>query len=252
MGRVDKGQEWSAERYARNSGFIVKFGEGLIDQLAPRRNELVLDLGCGNGALTEKIIARGAKVVGIDSSCDMVTAARERGLDARVMDARELKFDKCFDAVFSHAALHWVKEADVVLAGVRRALMPGGRFVVDMGGAGNIAHEISALSSALRRRGYDPSHGNPWYFPTVEQHKSLLLMHDFKIDEINLFKRPTIIDGELSEWLDTFAESYLSLVSPAEREGVKAEVISSLRPSLTNDIGQWTLDYVRLRFIAHV
>ena len=252
MARARSGQTWSAERYTRNSAFVVRFGEQLIDDLAPRPGERILDLGCGDGALTQKIIARGAEVTGVDAGADMVAAARKRGIDARVMDARSLNFNAVFDAVFSHAALHWVKEPDAVLAGVRRALKPAGRFVGDMGGAGNIAREVAALGAALDRRGYDPEAGNPWYFPTAEAYRGRLEANGFTIDDIRLFERPTPIDGELGDWLETFTESYLNLVPEAERDEIKTEVVAALRPDLADDEGRWTLDYVRLRFRAHV
>src|SRR5439155_9857283 len=127
-------QNWDADRYARTAGYVSQLGAPLIELLAPTPGERILDLGCGEGALTEKIAASGATVVGVDGSNDMIAAARERGLDAHVMDGQSLTFEREFDAVFSNAALHWMTRADDVIQGVRRALKPAGRFVAEMGG----------------------------------------------------------------------------------------------------------------------
>src|SRR5437764_541135 len=131
-------QEWNSSRYDKNARFVSDLGEPLVDLLNPQPGERILDLACGDGVLTEKIIARGAEVVGVDGSSDMVAAARKRGIDARVVDAYHLDFEVGFDAVFSNAALHWMKrDPDAVIRGVRRALKPKGRFVAEMGGHGN-------------------------------------------------------------------------------------------------------------------
>ena len=125
----------------------------VVDLLAPRPGERILDLGCGDGALTEKLAAAGCDVVGADASAELVKAARARGLDARLMNGEALDFDGEFDAVFSNAALHWMLRPDAVIDGVYRALKPGGRFVGEFGGAGNVATIASALEAALDRRG---------------------------------------------------------------------------------------------------
>src|SRR5579875_671222 len=159
-------QHWLAERYAANAAFVPALGTAALALLAPQPGERILDLGCGDGVLTAKIAAAGAAVA-VDAAPDMVRAARARGLDARVMDGRALAFAGEFDAVFSNAALHWMREADAVLAGVFRALKPGGRFVAEMGGHGNIAAIITALSAVLARRGVDAAALNPFYFPSA-------------------------------------------------------------------------------------
>src|SRR5229473_5217581 len=133
-------QEWNSSRYAENARFVSDLGQAVFDLLSPRRGERILDLGCGDGALTEKIVAAGAQVVGVDASSDMVSAAKRLGLDARVMDAHNLGFNSEFDAVFSNAAMHWMKhDPDAVIQGVCRALKPGGRFATEMGGHGCVA-----------------------------------------------------------------------------------------------------------------
>ena len=148
-------QRWSAERYAETAHFVPALGAPVLELLAPSPGEHILDLGCGDGVLTEKIVAAGATVIAVDAGPDMVAAARARGIDARVMDGQKLTFGGEFDAVFSNAALHWMRDQQAVLAGVHRALKPGGRFVAEMGGHNNTAAIIVALSAVLARRGLD-------------------------------------------------------------------------------------------------
>src|SRR5690349_15390007 len=145
-------QRWDPQRYQENAGFVAVLGAPLLDMLAPKAGERILDLGCGDGALTEKIAAI-ATVVAVDASADQIKAARARGLDAHVADGTKLAFKSGFDAVFSNAALHWMRDPDAVIAGVWRALRPGGRFVAECGGAGNVEQIMRALVAALDRRG---------------------------------------------------------------------------------------------------
>jgi trans-aconitate methyltransferase len=148
-------QRWDPQTYAKHARFVSDLGSGVVELLGPRAGERILDLGCGDGALTEKLVAAGAEVVAIDASAEQVAGARARGLDARVAGAEALPFAAEFDAVFSNAALHWMRDADAVLVSVHRALRPGGRFVAEMGGAGNVAAIRGALAEALDRRGID-------------------------------------------------------------------------------------------------
>ena len=245
-------QSWDPERYARNARFVSELGSSLIDVLAPQPGERILDLGCGDGALSEQIVARGAAVIGVDAAADMVAAARARGIDARVMDGQELRFEAEFDAVFSNAALHWMRRADAAIAGVRRALKPRGRFVAEFGGHGNVSTVTGALIAALDRRGVDGRRLVPWYFPTAEEYGDKLEAHEFRVASIALIPRPTPLPGGLSDWLDTFAESFLKAVPAAERPSLKHDVAAALSKSCRDAAGRWTLDYVRLRLVAHV
>ncbi len=249
MGKV-AGQSWSAERYAENASFIPALGLPLLELLAPQKGERILDLGCGNGVLSEEIAKRGARVVAVDGSAEMAAAARSRGLDARVMDAESLTFKAEFDAVFSNAALHWMRDADAVLRGVRRALKPGGRFVAEMGGHGNIASILVALASVLSRRGIDAWPLSPFYFPSAEAYRARLEGAGFAVSEIRLFPRPTVLPGSIEPWLDTFAEPFLGVLPEADRMRARAEVADLLRPVLVDETGTWIADYVRLRFRA--
>jgi trans-aconitate methyltransferase len=244
------GQTWNPRQYADNARFVAELGRPLLELLAPRPGERILDLGCGDGVLTRALADLGCDVVGVDASPEMAAAARALGIEARVMDGRALAFAAEFDAVFSNAALHWMQPPDRVLAGVWRALKPGGRFVAEMGGAGNCAAIVSALETALRRRGLDPERLNPWYFPSVAEYSARLEAQGFAVESIGLFSRPTPLPGDVVGWLETFAQSFTAALPEAERAGFLEEVAATCRPRLCDGEGRWTADYVRLRFSA--
>jgi trans-aconitate methyltransferase len=241
-------QRWSAARYAETAHFVPTLGAPVLEMLAPSPGERILDLGCGDGMLTEKIVAAGATVIAVDAGLDMVAAARARGIDARVMDGQKLTFTGEFDAIFSNAALHWMRDQEAVLAGVRRALKPGGRLVAEMGGHNNTAAIIVALSAVLARRGLDAHRLNPWYFPSAEAYRKKLERAHFTVEEIGVVPRPTTLQTGIEAWLDTFAEDFLGPLPDRSRAG--AEVADLLRPVLMDETGTWIADYVRLRFRA--
>ncbi len=242
-------QRWEPERYRRNAGFVPELGRAVLEWLEPKKDERILDLGCGDGALTA-VLAAMCDTVGVDRSAEQIAAARRRGLDARVMDGAALAFDQEFNAVFSNAALHWMREPDAVIDGVWRALLPGGRFVAEMGGAGNVAAVVAALEAVLLRRGLDARAANPWYFPTPEAYRAKLERRGFAVRRIQLMPRPTKLPGALADWLDTFAEGFLALAPSGSRAAVKREVEDALRDRLFDPQSGWSVDYVRLRFIA--
>jgi trans-aconitate methyltransferase len=243
-------QHWSAERYAETAHFVPALGAPVLELLAPLPGERILDLGCGDGVLTEKIIAAGATVVAVDADPDMIAAARARGIDARVMDGQKLAFTGGFDAVFSNAALHWMRDQEAVLAGVHRALKPRGRFVAEMGGHNNTAAIIVALSAVLGCRGLDAHRLSPWYFPSADAYRRKLEDAGFTVEEIAIVPRPTILPTGVEAWLDTFAEDFLGAVPEPDRLRARFEVADLLRPVLMDETGTWIADYVRLRFRA--
>jgi SAM-dependent methyltransferase len=244
------GQVWDPRAYARNGGFVSELGAPVLDWLAPRAGERVLDLGCGDGVLTAQIVAAGCRVLGADASAEFVAAARERGLEVDLVDGQALNYREEFDAVFSNAALHWMRrDPDAVLAGVARALKPGGRFVAEMGGAGNVASIRAAVYDALSRRGIDAVGADPWYFPTAAEYQARLEAAGLTVVRIQSFARPTPLPGDVAGWLRTFAQAFLECVPPGERAAVVAEVQEALRPGLGAS-GVWIADYVRLRFVA--
>ena len=241
-------QRWNPDEYARNARFVSDLGQPVLDLLAPIAGERVLDLGCGDGILTRQILEMGCSVVGVDTSSEQVAAARARGLDARVEHAENLPFEGEFEAIFSNAVLHWVKDHDAMLEGVFRALVPGGRFVAELGGAGCVEAIRSALHGSLTSRGVDADSLDPWFFPTPGEYEILLARHGFTIESLELFPRPTPLPGDISGWLETFAQPFLGGVPEGERRDVVAEVREALRPKLYTADRGWVADYVRLRF----
>jgi SAM-dependent methyltransferase len=168
---MSSSQTWDPASYARNARFVSDLGAPVVELLAPQPGERILDLGCGDGALTRRLVDLGCEVVAIDSSPEQVEAAKALGLDARVVSADAMPFDEIFDAVFSNAVLHWIPYADPMIAAVHRALRPGGRFVAECGGYGCVDKVRTALVRALNRRGIDGDARVPWYFPTPEDYR---------------------------------------------------------------------------------
>lgn len=243
-------QVWDPAAYAANARFVSDLGAPLVDLLAPVGGERVLDVGCGDGALTEKLVHAGCRVVAVDASEAQVRAARSLGLDARVCRIEDLSFDGEFDAVFSNAVLHWVRDQHAALDGIHRALRPRGRFVAEFGGFGCVDHIRRALHAALRERGVDPGTCDPWYFPTADEYGALLAAHGFDVASIALFPRPTPLPGEMAAWLETFAQPFTGAVPPADRGAFIQGVSERLRPDLFDAGRGWSADYVRLRLRA--
>src|SRR6185369_15685187 len=214
--------------------------------------EKILDLGCGDGVLTEKLSALRVQVLGVDSSANMVEAAKRRGLDARVIDATAMTFENEFDAVFSNAVLHWIKDdPDAAIAGAYRALRRPGRFVGELGGHGCVAAVNLALIVALEKRGVrNAAEVTPWYFPTVDDYTQRLERAGFKAESVQLIPRPTPLPTGMRGWLETFANPFCAVLSEKERGAFLDEATNMLRPVLCDEQGRWTADYMRLRFVA--
>ena len=244
-------QAWCAEGYERNARYVSDLGMPVVELLNPKPGERILDLGCGDGALTKKLQERGCDVVGVDASPDMIRAARALALNVSVQDAYDMDFREEFDAVFSNAALHWMKDADRVIHNASRALKPGGRFVAECGGHECCLRIQTALITELERRGYDGWAANPWYFPTADDYRSRLVRAGFTVPYIEVFPRPTRLPGDISGFLETFGGSFTSVLPPADRRAFVDDVRDRLRPSLCGEDGVWTADYTRLRFEAY-
>lgn len=245
-------QEWNSSRYATNARFVSDLGQPVLELLNPQPGERILDIGCGDGVLTEKLAACGAHVVGVDASPDMIQSAQKRGLDARLVDAYHLAFEAEFDAAFSNAALHWMKDnPDAVLQGVARALKPGGRFAAEMGGHGCVAAIVVALSATLENRGIKNARPiNPWYFPTPDDYGTRLGQSGFEVQYISLIPRPTPLPTGMRGWLETFAIPFIRVLPEPDRGSFLDEVTERLRPALCDEQERWTADYMRLRFLA--
>lgn len=244
-------QEWDAARYARDAAFVPALAGPVLDWLDPKPGERILDLGCGDGSLTLRLVEAGAEVVAVDAAPDMVRAARERGIDAHCIDARALPFHASFDAVFTNAVLHWIRDGmEHVLARVAQALRPGGRFVGEMGGFGNVAAIMTAILAALADRGIDGRQHIPWTFPTVEAWRARLQAAGFAVERIELVPRLTRLEAGLEAWLELFAGPFFAPLSASERPAVRAAILRLLEPVLRDETGVWYADYVRLRFLA--
>lgn len=242
-------QQWTAGSYDTHARFVSDLASGVVEWLAPRPGERILDVGCGDGVLTAELRDMGVEVTGVDSSEDFVSAARGRGLDARVMDGEALTFGPEFDAVFSNAALHWMPRADEVATGVARALKPGGRFVAEFGGHGNVAAICTAMRAVARARGGDLSLANPWYFPAPRIYQALLESHGFEVKRIALIPRPVVLKTGIEGWLMLFRKPFFAQFGEAAQQALE-ETIDLLRPALCDGDGNWTADYVRLRVEA--
>jgi trans-aconitate methyltransferase len=243
---------WDAKLYDGKHSFVWKHGASLVELLAPRSGECILDLGCGTGHLTAQIAATGAVVLGIDSSSSMVEEARANFPDLRfeVHDARQLAFASQFDAVFSNAVLHWIVEAESVVQGVVRALRPGGRFVAEFGGQRNVQNILAALLAGLRALDIE-GNVSPWYYPSVGEYTALLERAGLEVTFAALFDRPTLLEGAdgLRRWIEMFGERFLERVPLDRQEEFFGGVETALRPLLWRD-GAWFADYRRLRVVA--
>jgi len=245
-------QTWDPQAYEKNGAFVYGMAGGVLEWLAPQPKERILDLGCGDGQLTQRIAASGSHVMGVDASPDMVAAARVHGIAADHADAEALPYgDKSFDAVFSNAALHWVRDQDAMMAEVHRVLKPGGRFVAEMGGHGNIAAIRVALMAVLTRHGYGDREDGVNYYPTPQGYTERLKRHGFHVQQIALIPRATpLAESGMAGWLRTFRRGVLDGLPVALRDTVVEETVVLLAPALRDEEGNWTGDYVRLRFIA--
>jgi len=245
-------QTWDPAAYGKDGAFVHKLAGGVLEWLAPQPGERILDLGCGDGQLTQRIADSGSIVTAIDASAEMVAAARQRGVAADQGPAESLPYpDGSFDAVFSNAVLHWVRGQDEMMEQVRRVLRPGGRFVAEMGGHGNIAAIRVAFAAVLAKYGFAELGERGNYYPTPDAYSRLLNKHNFTVERIIHFPRPTPL-GEtgMAGWLRTFCRGALSALPEDLRQTVVEETSALLAPALRDEEGRWTADYVRLRFIA--
>ncbi|HEY0412323.1 MAG TPA: class I SAM-dependent methyltransferase [Allosphingosinicella sp.] len=253
---VNSSSQWSPSDYASNAAFVPALGGPAVELLAPQPGELILDLGCGDGVLTQKIMASGARVIGLDASTEMVEAARSRGVDAFVADAQALDLEGQaarfgqFDAAFSNAALHWMLDPDAVASGVFAVLKPGGRFVGEMGGEGNVATLRKGIRDELGARGYSVPAEDPQWYPGVEEFTRLYACAGFTQINAQLIPRPTPLPTGVAGWVKTFRAGWLDVakVADVDKDAVAAAIEARLQSQLQQPDGSWLADYVRLRF----
>jgi SAM-dependent methyltransferase len=253
---VNQASCWSPTDYATNAAFVPALGSAALELLDPRPGELILDLGCGDGTLTKKIVDAGARVIGLDASAEMVEAARAKGIDAFVADAEALDLDAQslrfgqFDAVFSNAALHWMLDPDAVANGVFKMLRSGGRFVGEMGGEGNIATLRQGIRDELTERAYPVPPQDPQWYPGIEEFVRLYGCAGFVEVHAQLIPRVTPLPSGIAAWVKTFRSGWLdsAQVPAEERDSVAAAVEQRLAPKLQAPDGSWFADYMRLRF----
>ena len=244
------GQAWDAAGYARHARFVADLGADTLALLAPQPGELILDVGCGDGALTERIAAAGAQVIGLDADLDQIRAARSLGLPVIAGDAHAPAFGARFDAVFSNAALHWIRDPDRALRAFAGVLRPGGRLVAEQGGHGNVAAIVTAVNAALEAAGHGDRARQPWDFPTPDLQTRRLAAAGFRTEFMALIPRPTPLPTGMAGWLTTFAGPFVDGLPAGTRRAVLDDTTRRLAPVLCDVDGNWTADYVRLRFKA--
>ncbi|WP_017446370.1 class I SAM-dependent methyltransferase [Gayadomonas joobiniege] len=244
-------QTWNAKKYSQDATFVSQLASPLLALLAAKANERILDLGCGDGTLAVKLQNLGCQLVAVDSSQSMVEQALNKGITAYCQSGEALNYQAEFDAVFSNAALHWMLKPAAVVQGVYLALKPGGRFVAEMGGKGNILTIRHAINAVFQQHPEFGEYHSPWYFPSAEEYKELLVTAGFKVQSIELLKRPTKISAGIEQWLTIFAAHATEGLDNMQKRQFIEAVAAYLKPSLYSTQNGWIADYVRLRFIAY-
>ncbi len=238
--------QWNVDLYENKHSYVWEYGTKILEILSPQPQERILDLGCGTGQLTAKIAASGASVIGLDSAASAIAQAQSNypEIEFKLANGTDFSFNLPFDAVFSNAALHWMKPPAAVIKCIWDILKPGGRFVAEFGGKGNIRRIIQALNLALSEPDY-----NPWYFPSIAEYSTLLETQGFEVTYASLSDRPTQLEGAegLVNWLEMFAGDRLT------RKSSKVEIINQIESQLRSQLyrnGHWFADYKRIQIVA--
>ena len=242
-------QSWKPDEYSNHASFVSEHGLPVLELLNPQPDEVILDLGCGDGTLAREIQIFGAKVIGVDSSESMIRSAKNKGIEAYVEAGEDISFSNQFDAVFSNAALHWMPDYSSVLNGVRRALKSPGRFVGEFGGSGNIACLREAMRDIYESEGFG-KYSDPWFFPTPDEYAVALNKAGFSVEYVELIPRPTPLLTGVKEWLRIFADHLIGNLSTEQTEIFLNKIEQKVKPYLYSTSEGWMADYVRLRFEA--
>jgi len=243
-------QIWDAKQYQDNASFVSELGSSVLELLNPQHGEVILDLGCGDGSLTEKIAYTVKEVIGIDSSKSMVEATRKRGLNADLLSGDFISYKNKFDAVFSNALLHWLSDYQAVIKGVHQALKPKGRFVGEFGGQGNISTLVHVMQTVVNKNKTMGDFSNPWFFPSVDKYKAALEDGGFSVAYIELIPRPTPLKTGVQEWVKIFANHIISGMPESLESEFLTQTEALARPHLFSESSGWAADYVRLKFHA--
>jgi trans-aconitate methyltransferase len=245
---------WDSKLYDKQHQFVSDYGADVLQWLAPKPGEDILDVGCGTGQLAAEIAKSGAEVFGTDASAEMIATAKvnypEIGFE--VIDATKLPYNEIFDAIFSNATFHWIENQPALIEGLFNSLKPNGRLVAEFGGKGNVKNITDAIEKAAKNLGLaDKLTTSFWYFPSISTYTSLLEKQGFEVEQAWLFERPTKLNGEngMLQWINQFAKHAFKNLADDEAEAIKSLAIEILKPNYFNK-GEWTADYRRLRIKA--
>lgn len=255
MKKAENNDQWNAQLYDNKHAFVFQFGEDVLSLLAPKEGENILDLGCGTGYLTQQIAEAGANVIGIDNSPAMIAQAQQQypTVEFEVKDGSNFHFDTPFDAVFSNATLHWISQKEKVIDCVYESLKPGGRFVAEFGGKGNVGKIVNSIRKILRDTGFHQHAAiDFWYFPSVGEYTTLLENRGFRVTFAAHFDRETKLNDQQNgviDWIEMFGSTFFEGISASEKAGILMKVKDDLQPTCFRE-GNWFADYKRLRIVA--
>ena len=247
--KYTENNQWNPNSYTKHTAFVSQLALPVVDLLDPKKGEKILDVGCGEGTLAVEIERRGAKVVGIDMSAEMIEQCQAKGIEAYVGSVTDLPYNEAFDAVFSNATLHWVKDARGAVQNIAKSLKNGGCFVCEFGGEGNAYHLVSAMEEVFKKHPEFGVFDNPWYFPSMREYTTLLESEGFNVEYMEIIPRPTPMD-DISNWLDIFANGVTKHLGKAQFETFKEECRAILKETIYSEEEGWMLDYKRLRVRA--
>ena len=245
--------KWNTEKYESNFSFVHEYGEDLFNLITAPKGSFAVDLGCGNGALTEALQNEGYNVLGIDASQDMITTAKELhpNIEFSLQDVTDFKLDKKADVIFSNAVFHWINEdkQPKTVQNISDNLNEGGMLVCEFGGFGNCEAIQRAVENAFKSRNL--KYIREWYFPTIAQYTALLEKAGMQTVYASLFDRLTEQKGEngVEEWMRMFLKTPFEGLADNQKNEIIAEAVNSLKPILYKN-GKWFADYVRIRIKA--